>query len=102
LREYGKNKVTPNESAARLRDLFEKLYDVGSIVVECYARPLTHNLRALQDKEPFTRILSRLMEMSAGMVHAGTWGAQRPVLLNIARLPRNRGRCGGIVTETRP
>lgn len=75
----GKNKETPNEQAI---DDYEKaflaLYDVVDYFVVNVSSPNTPGLRALQDKEPLTRILNRLQMLNAEK------GKQRPILLKIA------------------
>jgi dihydroorotate dehydrogenase len=75
----GKNKDTPNENAI---DDYEKafvaLYDVVDYFVVNVSSPNTPGLRALQDKEPLTRILNRLQELNK------TMGKNRPILLKIA------------------
>lgn len=79
----GKNKVTPNENAQRDYEIcFEKLYDVVDYFVVNVSSPNTPNLRALQDKEPLTKILSSLITMRNGFVKQGK--AAKPVLLKIA------------------
>lgn len=75
----GKNKDTPNENAI---DDYEKaflaLYEVVDYFVVNVSSPNTPGLRALQDKEPLTRILNRLQELNK------TKGKNRPILLKIA------------------
>lgn len=75
----GKNKNTPNENAI---DDYEKafiaLYEVVDYFVVNVSSPNTPGLRALQDKEPLTRILNRLQELNK------TMGKNRPILLKIA------------------
>lgn len=79
----GKNKVTPNEQAQRDYEIcFEKLYDVVDYFVVNVSSPNTPNLRALQDKEPLTRILSSLMTLRALYISNGK--PNKPVLLKIA------------------
>lgn len=79
----GKNKVTPNENAQRDYEIcFEKLYDVVDYFVVNVSSPNTPNLRALQDKEPLTKILSSLITMRNGFVKQGK--VAKPVLLKIA------------------
>lgn len=79
----GKNKVTPNENAQRDYEIcFEKLYDVVDYFVVNVSSPNTPNLRALQDKEPLTKILSSLINMRNGFVKQGK--SAKPVLLKIA------------------
>lgn len=75
----GKNKDTPNENAI---DDYEKafiaLYEVVDYFVVNVSSPNTPGLRALQDKEPLTRILNRLQVLNKEM------GKNRPILLKIA------------------
>jgi len=75
----GKNKDTPNENAI---DDYEKafitLYDVVDYFVVNVSSPNTPGLRALQDKEPLTRILNRLQVLNSQM------GKSKPILLKIA------------------
>jgi dihydroorotate dehydrogenase len=79
----GKNKVTPNENAQRDYEIcFEKLYDVVDYFVVNVSSPNTPNLRALQDKEPLTKILSSLITIRNGFVKQGK--VAKPVLLKIA------------------
>ena len=79
----GKNKVTPNEQAQRDYEIcFEKLYPYVDYFVVNVSSPNTPNLRALQDKEPLTKILSALMNMRKQFVANGK--AIKPVLLKIA------------------
>lgn len=75
----GKNKVTPNEQAD---DDYEyclrALYDVVDYFTVNVSSPNTPNLRALQDKEPLTKLLSRLMQVNKSL------GKPKPILLKIA------------------
>lgn len=75
----GKNKDTPNENAI---DDYEKafiaLYNVVDYFVVNVSSPNTPGLRALQDKEPLTKILNRLQVLNKEM------GENRPILLKIA------------------
>lgn len=75
----GKNKVTPNEDA--INDYlicFTKLFDYVDYFVVNVSSPNTPNLRDLQEKEPLTKLLQRLMDENA------TKPAQKPILLKIA------------------
>src|SRR5690554_2483336 len=55
----GKNKITPNEEAVNDYILcFDALYDYVDYFVVNVSSPNTPNLRALQDKEPLTQLLS--------------------------------------------
>lgn len=75
----GKNKDTPNEDAIRDYEKgFRELYDVVDYFVVNVSSPNTPGLRALQDKEPLTRILNRLREINREL------GKNRPILLKIA------------------
>ena len=59
----GKNKVTPNENA--IEDYlicFKALFEVVDYFVVNVSSPNTPNLRALQDKEPLTKLLNSLQE----------------------------------------
>jgi dihydroorotate dehydrogenase len=75
----GKNKVTPNESATDdYLICFEKLFDHVDYFVVNVSSPNTPNLRALQDKEPLTRLLNALQERN------GQKKEPKPILLKIA------------------
>lgn len=75
----GKNKVTPNEDAHKDYDIcFEKLFDYVDYFVVNVSSPNTPNLRALQDKEPLTKLLSGLQEKNQGKSNP------KPILLKIA------------------
>lgn len=79
----GKNKVTANEDAQRDYEIcFDKLYDYVDYFVVNVSSPNTPNLRALQDKEPLTKILSALVNMRNGFVASGK--INKPILLKIA------------------
>ncbi|MEI6487553.1 MAG: quinone-dependent dihydroorotate dehydrogenase [Bacteroidota bacterium] len=57
----GKNKITPNEDASLDYEIcFETLFDYVDYFVVNVSSPNTPNLRALQDKEPLTKLLLRL------------------------------------------
>lgn len=57
----GKNKVTPNEEAiSDYEKCFDQLYDYVDYFVVNVSSPNTPNLRALQDKEPLTKLLRTL------------------------------------------
>jgi len=75
----GKNKATPNEQAG---DDYERCFDalfpwVDYFVVNV-SSPNTPNLRALQEKEPLTRLLNALQEKNRAKP------APKPILLKIA------------------
>jgi dihydroorotate dehydrogenase len=75
----GKNKDTPNENA--IDDYvvcFEKLYNYVDYFVINVSSPNTPGLRALQEKEPLTRIINAMVEKRA--FHE----KQKPILLKIA------------------
>ncbi|MEE3146951.1 MAG: quinone-dependent dihydroorotate dehydrogenase [Bacteroidota bacterium] len=74
----GKNKVTPNEEAFNdYKICFEALYDYVDYFVVNVSSPNTPNLRALQDKEPLTKLLAGLQELNSTR-------SQKPILLKIA------------------
>ena len=75
----GKNKVTPNEDA--VLDYvkgFEGLYDHVDYFVVNVSSPNTPNLRALQDKEPLTKILQAVKNENLKKP------IQKPLFLKIA------------------
>lgn len=75
----GKNKVTPNEQAARDYEIaFNQLYDVVDYFVINVSSPNTPNLRELQEKEPLQQLLTGLMQLNAQKF------APKPILLKIA------------------
>ena len=75
----GKNKVTPNENAISDYEIcFEKLYPYVDYFVVNVSSPNTPDLRALQDKEPLTKLLSHIMNLRAAKA------TKKPVLLKIA------------------
>jgi len=75
----GKNKVTPNEDAVEdYKICFEALFPHVDYFVVNVSSPNTPNLRALQDKEPLTKLLTTLQEMNKAKV------APKPILLKIA------------------
>jgi len=75
----GKNKVTPNEEAVSdYEKCFEALFNYVDFFVVNVSSPNTPNLRALQDKEPLTKLLSRLKELNAKKK------SPKPILLKIA------------------
>ncbi len=75
----GKNKITPNEDAARDYALaFEALFPLVDYFVVNVSSPNTPNLRALQDKEPLTALLQNLKERNASK------SKSKPILLKIA------------------
>lgn len=75
----GKNKNTPNENAEQDYAIcFEKLFPYVDYFVVNVSSPNTPNLRALQDKEPLTKLLSLLQKMNNDKVNS------KPILLKIA------------------
>lgn len=75
----GKNKVTPNEEAVNdYEKCFEVLFDHVDYFVVNVSSPNTPNLRALQDKEPLTKLLKRIKELNA------LKPSPKPILLKIA------------------
>jgi dihydroorotate dehydrogenase len=75
----GKNKTTPNENAVDdYLICFEALFDYVDYFVVNVSSPNTPNLRALQDKEPLTKLLNVLKKANAEKSHP------KPILLKIA------------------
>ncbi len=75
----GKNKVTPNEEAVSdYEKCFEALFDHVDYFVVNVSSPNTPNLRALQDKEPLTKLLVRVKELNEQKKNP------KPILLKIA------------------
>lgn len=75
----GKNKVTPNEDAVNDYTIcFDALYDHVDYFVVNVSSPNTPNLRALQDKEPLTKLLKTLKDKNT------TKPKEKPILLKIA------------------
>ncbi|MFN8305000.1 MAG: quinone-dependent dihydroorotate dehydrogenase [Saprospiraceae bacterium] len=75
----GKNKVTPNEEAENdYLTCFEALFPWVDYFVVNVSSPNTPGLRALQEKEPLTRLLNLLQEKNRAKP------AQKPILLKIA------------------
>ncbi len=75
----GKNKTTPNANAVDdYLICFEALFDHVDYFVVNVSSPNTPNLRALQDKEPLTRLLQELKAQNANHEK------QKPILLKIA------------------
>lgn len=75
----GKNKDTDNEKATDdYEACFIRLYEVVDYFVVNVSSPNTPGLRALQDKEPLTKLLSRLKELNSNR------GGNKPILLKIA------------------
>lgn len=75
----GKNKITSNEEAINDYVIaFNELFDVVDYFVVNVSSPNTPNLRALQEKEPLTKILSELQILNSQKK------IQKPILLKIA------------------
>jgi dihydroorotate dehydrogenase len=75
----GKNKVTPNEKAVDdYIYCFHALFDYVDYFVVNVSSPNTPNLRALQDKEPLTKLLSTLNVLNKEK------STPKPILLKIA------------------
>ena len=75
----GKNKATPNECADQdYLACFEALFPWVDYFVVNVSSPNTPNLRALQEKEPLTRLLSLLQEKNRMQA------SPKPILLKIA------------------
>ncbi|MEL6810759.1 MAG: quinone-dependent dihydroorotate dehydrogenase [Bacteroidota bacterium] len=75
----GKNKLTPNEDAANdYLICFDALFDHVDYFVVNVSSPNTPNLRALQDKEPLTKLLKQLKERNESKQ------SSKPILLKIA------------------
>lgn len=103
----GKNKNTPNESAEQDYLLcFEALFPWVDYFVVNVSSPNTPDLRALQEKEPLTRLLTALQEKNRAQP------AAKPILLkiapdlndtqldDIADIVRHTGLAGIIATNT--
>jgi dihydroorotate dehydrogenase len=75
----GRNKVTSNENAENDYVIcFEELFPVVDYFVVNVSSPNTPGLRELQEKEPLTRLLKRIMQVNQSRA------APKPVLLKIA------------------
>jgi dihydroorotate dehydrogenase len=75
----GKNKNTPNEEAVKdYETCFQKLFDHVDYFVVNVSSPNTPGLRSLQEKEPLSRLLTRLQELN----HDHQF--PKPILLKIA------------------
>ena len=80
----GKNKVTPNEEAAKdYLFCLGKLYPYVDYFVVNVSSPNTPGLRELQDKEPLTRLLKILKSESSRISKMGN-AKEKPLLLKIA------------------
>ena len=90
----GKNKITPNEEATNDYVLcFEALFRYVDYFVVNVSSPNTPNLRALQDREPLTRLLSTLQDLNEKLASGeqpeqlgrpGELEHRKPILLKIA------------------
>lgn len=79
----GKNKVTPNEDAASdYEKCFKRLYDVVHYFTVNVSSPNTPNLRQLQDREPLTALLNRLVVLRTQNIQSGK--PSKPIFLKIA------------------
>lgn len=75
----GKNKTTPNEEAYKdYKISFEKLHPYVDYFVVNVSSPNTPGLRALQEKEPLTKLLKSLIDINLKKEK------QKPILLKIA------------------
>ncbi|MEO6348936.1 MAG: quinone-dependent dihydroorotate dehydrogenase [Aquaticitalea sp.] len=75
----GKNKVTPNEEAAEdYKICFNALFDYVDYFVVNVSSPNTPNLRALQEKEPLTKLLKDLQ------IENDKKTTRKPILLKIS------------------
>lgn len=75
----GKNKTTPNENAIDDYDIcFQKLFPYVDYFTVNISSPNTPNLRALQDKEPLTNLLTHLQKLNHN------YKTPKPILLKIA------------------
>ncbi|MBL4861551.1 MAG: quinone-dependent dihydroorotate dehydrogenase [Crocinitomicaceae bacterium] len=75
----GKNKVTPNEQATDdYVKSFHALFGYVDYFVVNVSSPNTPNLRALQEKEPLTKLLKTLQDLNAKKEK------RKPILLKIA------------------
>ncbi len=75
----GKNKITANEEAINDYEIcFNEMFSYVDYFVVNVSSPNTPGLRALQDKEPLTKLLMRLQELN--------WQREnpKPILLKIA------------------
>ena len=75
----GKNKATPNEKAVDdYAHCFERLFPYVDYFVVNVSSPNTPNLRALQEKEPLTKLLRFLQDLNQAKP------VSKPILLKIA------------------
>ncbi len=81
----GKNKTTPNLDAIEdYSACFEALYLYVDYFVVNVSSPNTPNLRALQDKEPLTKILMSLQDLNGQLATRHALKKTKPILLKIA------------------
>ncbi len=82
----GKNKVTPNDAAAKdYLICFDALFDYVDYFVVNVSSPNTPNLRELQEKEPLTQLLQTLQIRNSEKAAPAAGQKQRkPILLKIA------------------
>ena len=79
----GKNKITSNEDAVEdYKICFNALFNVVDYFVVNVSSPNTPNLRALQEKEPLTKLLKVLKEENSKKKSDGF--GSKPILLKIA------------------
>ncbi len=103
----GKNKITPNEEAFRDYEIgLETLYPYVDYFVVNVSSPNTPNLRELQDKDPLSELLNRLV------LRMNTKEKHKPILLKIApdlndhqladiiEITQNTGISGIVATNT--
>jgi len=75
----GKNKITTNENAdSDYQICFEALFPYVDYFAVNVSSPNTPNLRDLQEKEPLTKLLKRLMKLNSDKE------SQKPIFLKIA------------------
>lgn len=80
----GKNKDTPNENAVDDYLLcFDEFFDWVDYFVINVSSPNTPNLRALQEKEPLTRLLQTLQHRNSELARSKD-KKRKPILLKIA------------------
>src|SRR5690606_11704512 len=80
----GKNKVTPNELAAKdYLICFDALFDHVDYFVVNVSSPNTPGLRELQDRQPLTALLKELKKENTKLSKVKD-GKERPILLKIA------------------
>jgi dihydroorotate dehydrogenase len=80
----GKNKITPNELAAKdYLICFDALFDHVDYFVVNVSSPNTPGLRALQDREPLTALLKQLKKQNVKLAKARN-SKEKPILLKIA------------------